>query len=879
MPQIGLEPGRGKTHDVDPEAHLKDLIVNAEKTPEDLELISAALMTMTVNWDSREPQEIEALSREMSLFEFVAGMDVCREGDDGSYFFIIQSGNFEVSVNGEVVAVMQRGKSFGEIALMHNTPRSATITCASSNGSVWGVKRQQFRDVLIQLSARNFAERRKFLEQVKILDILTEAQKTMITNMLIEENFETDHPIIQQGQKGDVLFIIKSGQCKIFIGDQWIRDLGPGEYFGERALLYDEVRSATVKTEGPVTVLSIGRMKLASVLGNLQHVLFRNMMVIAVRSSETFNQFTVEQVDSILQAVIVKDYPENYTILDGEMRAKDVRFLIVLEGTILISKDNFPIMTVGRGQPFGEEYILNPSLSFHHRVDSIEPTKLALITTNVFDMCLGSSDMQKTLEHNTKKRIMQKIYIFRYLTGQQYDVLINNFKSVTLRKGDPVFRQGDTGTEFYIIKEGEVEIVLDNVPGTDGPFGKGKRIRTSGKHDYFGERALLYDEPRSASIYTTSDTIELWAIEKPIFQSVLQGPMLKHLEERIEMQNTRIAFKDLVNVSIIGRGTYGVVREVYVKSNPKQRYALKANSRYHTMLKGLTKLVSIERECMAECDHPFIIKLVKCYKSEKYLYFLQELSKGGELYDGIRKIGLCTKSQTTFYVASIIAAMEYIHERGIVFRDLKPENILLDEHGYIKIIDFGCAKKLQAQRTYTMLGTPHYMAPEIILGKGYGLSVDIWSIGVTMYEMFCGTLPFELEDISDSDQLDVFRHILTAKLTFPLPESPNFDNDQDMQLLTKRFLCRIPEVRIGCGMKGYKEIKDHPFFTGFDFDKLLTREYDVPLLPEIQLSPPVEGGSCEADNAGLEDISCPSVADIDPFSSDWDSGFEWIPTD
>ena len=89
-----------------------------------------------------------------------------------------------------------------------------------------------------------------------------------------------------------------------------------------------------------------------------------------------------------------------------------------------------------------------------------------------------------------------------------------------------------------------------------------------------------------------------------------------------------------------------------------------------------------------------------------------------------------------------MSILEYLHERRIIFRDLKPENVMIDHEGYPKLIDFGTSKILDAPRTVTIVGTPHYMAPEMITGKGYSYNVDYWSLGVMLYEFLCGILPY-----------------------------------------------------------------------------------------------------------------------------------------
>merc|ERR1719215_1095992 len=136
-----------------------------------------------------------------------------------------------------------------------------------------------------------------------------------------------------------------------------------------------------------------------------------------------------------------------------------------------------------------------------------------------------------------------------------------------------------------------------------------------------------------------------------------------------------------------------------------------------------------ESELLNENRHPFIMRLVNLYETQQYAYMLTELITGGELHAAIRSITTTlSRTQTQFYAGSLVLVLEELLERNIVFRDLKPENVMLDHQGYLKLIDFGIAKKFEENqsRTFTMIGTPHYMAPETMLGKGYGSEVDLW---------------------------------------------------------------------------------------------------------------------------------------------------------
>ncbi|KFG55913.1 protein kinase G AGC kinase family member PKG, partial [Toxoplasma gondii FOU] len=292
-----------------------------EKTPADFALIQDSLKANLV-CSSLNEGEIDALAVAMQFFTFKKGDVVTKQGEPGSYFFIIHSGTFDVLVNDKRVNAMDKGKAFGEIALIHNTERSATVVASSTEGALWGVQRHTFRETLKQLSSRNFAENRQFLASVKFFEMLTEAQKNVITNALVVENFKPGQPIVKEGDAGDVLYILKSGKAKVSIGGREIRMLRKGDYFGERALLYKEPRSATITAEEFTVCVSIGRELLDRVLGNLQHVLFRNIMVEALQQSKVYELFQGDQLSKLIEAAVVKDYGADYVILDKENKTK-----------------------------------------------------------------------------------------------------------------------------------------------------------------------------------------------------------------------------------------------------------------------------------------------------------------------------------------------------------------------------------------------------------------------------------------------------------------------------------------------------------------------------------------------------------------------------
>jgi len=282
-------------------------------------------------------------------------------------------------------------------------------------------------------------------------------------------------------------------------------------------------------------------------------------------------------------------------------------------------------------------------------------------------------------------------------------------------------------------------------------------------------------------------------------------------------------------MGIVGEGGFGVVTMVKHRVTGAE-YALKCVKRSHVLSEQHQVALCNERDILSSVDHPFIVRLVRTFKDEACVYFLTELICGGELLDALDKIGILGKSQAQFYAGSMLMALQFLHERRIVYRDLKPENILLDMSGYIKLIDFGLAKKVVDGRTYTLVGTPQFMAPEqirsqIYVGKGYTTDVDYWSLGVCLYEFVCGDLPFGR---GCDDQYEIFTSILRDKVVLP----PHV-KDEETQLMVRGLLVKRPEKRLGGGFDGATDTKKHPFFAGYDWDGLMARQIPAPIGPHV----------------------------------------------
>lgn len=235
-----------------------------------------------------------------------------------------------------------------------------------------------------------------------------------------------------------------------------------------------------------------------------------------------------------------------------------------------------------------------------------------------------------------------------------------------------------------------------------------------------------------------------------------------------------------------------------------------------------------EKTIMQTIDYPFIVQLMNTYKTRDYIFFLMEFIEGTGLRDYIEqktRDNLRNNNEIKFYGGILFLILNYLQRIRIIHRDIKPDNIIINKNGYIKLIDFKIAKDLAGKdSTHTVIGTPHYMAPEIILGKKYNFAVDYWSVGIILYELFYGKFPFGTDA---TDGTAVFTNITEKKLAYPSDLKNKVFND-----LIKKLLFKNPQKRIS----SFVQIQTHECFKECDFDQLInmtTKPFYIPSLTSI----------------------------------------------
>ncbi|CAE8719440.1 unnamed protein product [Polarella glacialis] len=826
VPPMGLTLQRVASVDGgNPEAYLDNRIVSG--AVKDSALLRNTLRKLTF-FETFDDHALHALIDAMDVYEFQDGDKAVRQGDtDGTHFFVVAEGEFYVVRDGVKRCYIGPGGSFGESVLLLFGERNATV-CAQGRARAYGLEGMAVRDLLRD----QYEQRREHVIQAvdevlssdkcDILSRLNAYQLQSLYDQVEMQSFEKGATITREGpgELTEVLVLLK-GVVSMSAQGVKLGILPQYMLIGDRSLVFKEQPTTLVVEQGHAEVLVLKRSLLDTIFGDsLPHVLMKNRLLYVLGQHVVCSRLHEEQREAVASRYQIQ------TLCPGsECDLEDVRLVSCLQGEVemYLLEDDQESPQIRRFSGavtsiFGEEN-LGRDKPLTLRVRALVASSLAIWRSQELDRILAFNDLDFALEQDDKVRGLQSTFIFSTLSKQQLQRLAKALDTQLVRAGERIFSQGDQGTHFYIIRSGLVLVEID-----------GRKIRTQGIGDYFGERALLYSEQRSASV-TVAEDGELWKMDKETFQEILggMGPCLDYLTARVSLQDTNLTFEDLEYIRVIGRGGFGVVKMVRAKRT-HVRYALKCVRKKDVVVKGVQDALVSERSIMAEVDHPFIIKFVRSFCNKSRVYFLMELVSGGELLDVLDTIGLLKHPQAMFYTASILLALEFLHARRIAYLDLKSENCLIDHQGFLKLIDFGIARRITSTRYGPLKGTPMFMAPEMILGKGHTTVADLWSLGVCLYEFVVGEFPFA-KGCKNHGQ--IFHEILRAELHFPswLLNGDKQSRSEAIISLIRALLTRDPKKRLGAGVEGYITLKAHPFFHGLCWEKLLGREVKPPFVP------------------------------------------------
>ncbi|XP_040898400.1 cGMP-dependent protein kinase 1 isoform X1 [Toxotes jaculatrix] len=531
-----------------------------------------------------------------------------------------------------------------------------------------------------------------------------------------------------------------------------------------------------------------------------------------------------------IRAIIACMYPTTinqgcYVIQEGTSGAQAY---VLEEGRLEVTKDGLKLLTIEPEDMFGELALLY-NCTHSYSVSAQTDSKLWVIDCKSYQTVLMQNGLH-SLSHS-----MELLSSVPFLQSLPEDVIMKMsdlMEETYYTEGDYIIRQGATGDTFYIISKGQVK-VTEKKPGHEEQIVLSK---LSERH-WFGEKALWGEDVQTVNV-VAAGAVTCLVIDRQTFKGIIDGLVFDCSHEAQQSHESKVesdrdcallllsTLSDFHIICTLAAGEFGHVDLVQLKSNAKCLFAMRVLKKKLILNSGQREHILREGHILMEAHCPFIVRLHRIFRDPECLYILTEACLGGDLCTLLKDKRYLDESSSRFYTACVVEALTFLHCRGVIYRDIKPENVLLDEHGYAKLIGSRCLKKVEVgKKTWTFCGTLGYMAPEIILNKGHSTSADIWSLGVFVFELLSGGLPF-----SGSDPLKIFTAAIRGidQVDFPKNISKSASS------FIKKLCRSNPSERLGSLRNGAKDIQKHKWFEGFNWDGLCKRTLSPPVIPTVK---------------------------------------------
>lgn len=672
------------------------------KTVEDYKFLKKSLKNNFL-FTHLNKTEFEKIFENMFSAKIKKNDYIFKQKEKADCFFIIKSGEFCVEINNKPKKKLKKGQTFGELALLYNAPRSASIKALKSS-EVYGIERKIFKKILQEINSKEKSQKLTIINNLKIFENLTENQKEILVRNMTSLFYKKKERIITKGEKANSFFVIKKGLISCFDENRFIRDLKEGDSFGEQALYKNGVRELSVEAREDTELLGISREKLCGIFGSgLGMILVKNLQNWSIENDKDFRKLTKLQIFKWIDNTVI-------------MNKRDQDFFVYAK----------------KGQPFLKLFI-----------------------------------------------ILEGEFVY----------------------GDKVFKKGSIFGKGFLIPFQENPVFEEDLILKNAEY---SFISLSDFYKILGSHDLNYIFESNKLIFKDLEKMNNYSDEK------------------------EIKLEDLIYLETIGKGQFG---DVFLVSNKKTKkiYALKTTSKTLIKQKNLQNHIKNEKKVLTSINFPLITKLHKTFQDSHAIYFLLKFILGIDMFDYIRELDLLTNKESKYYIGSILSALHHLHSKDIIYRDLKPENIMINTKGILNLIDFGASKMMSKtrNRTFSIIGTPHYMAPEFLKGKGYTYLVDLWALGVCMFEFQCGYLPF---GENEEDPFEIYKCVLGQNYEFPY----YFLDKEFMEArdLINIFLSRTPERRLN---GSYEGLKSHKFFEDLDWDNLVVGKLEPPCFPPNDL--------------------------------------------
>ena len=765
-------------------------------------------------------EQLAFIIKEIREFQIEQNSTIFNEGDEGSCMFIIKTGKVKLtSKNSKKTIILGSGRVFGELALMKDETERTYNAIAETDLCFYSFDKVIFSSIkqsYIQSNPFEFILFNNVDKKYKNnLELLT-------TSISFKENqVITDLNGLFWIRSGTIILCDLSGNQKdMYIAGEYLGITKYSNYEDENSLetetkiieVEQETSELKIIAKENVQCTVIPSFAFIEVFGiDFKNKLYTPFFKEAIIENKYLKELFINNpIKEMAKLFSLKEYRKNDRLYISNNNENSASKIMIIVDGIAYMKENNIKLNFSSGEVLGEE-IFYGGESKNIFVETNHLIALECSWNKFIEKIrLLNSSLEETIND------LSSIYFFQGLNLYKLINIANNITIQNCEEGEIIIKKKDKVEYVYFIKEGSLNFIED-----------GEVFKEYHKGNSFGEIFLLNGKPAKGEIIVISEKCTLYKLTKQYFFELLSDINLNMKAKRkLCLEDMEIFPSNLYYLATINKGQ---TNNIYLVHNKIYIYILKAIyiQNFYQSNTFECKIIpnALNEKCASKIlDNPFLIHYTKTLKNSNWCFFIEEYINGITLSE---YLNICKTFNSIlfckFQSACFMLMLEALKSLGLVHRNIKPENIILDKNGYPILIGFSFCKRIKDGKTTTIIGSPHFMAPEILKGKGYSYSCDYWSVGICIYYLFYGEFPFGQDSENPNT---IYKEIINKKIEFK-----NNENNDDFELkeLINQLLNKDENLRF-CSLDKLKELN---FYKNMDFDKLSKREIKAPIIPAV----------------------------------------------